>query len=88
MTRTARDIAADLVNALAHQFGDEITDYGGTRNEQWARYAREFLAHPDGEAAEDRRRAKYWEYLKRATAVADSWPAWVAGREKNERLGD
>ncbi len=84
-TRSALDIAADLVNQLSHRFGDDLTDFGGRQNDQWAQYAREFLEHPDGKAADERRRARYWEYLERATAVADSWPAWVAGERVNKR---
>ena len=85
MTRTALDIAADLVNQLSHVFGDECSDFGGGRNEQWARFACEFLAHPDGKAADERRRKRYWDHLEKATKVADSWPTWVKGERENKR---
>lgn len=52
--RTSLDIAADLAYALSHRFGDDLSDFGGLENRQWAIYAEEFLRSPDGQKAEEK----------------------------------
>jgi len=60
--REAVDIAADLINRLAHTYGTD--DMGSLPNMAWAQLAREFLAHPDGQAAEQRRKDRFWGRIR------------------------
>lgn len=83
--RTALDIAADLVNALSHTHGDDFSDFGEPATEQWAQYAREFLLHPEGKAADQRNRMRFWKFIEQASQSVDRWPAWKRGEPRNAR---
>jgi len=54
----------DRESAISALQGYGTDDIGSLPNLAWAQLAREFLAHPDGHAAEQRRKDRFWGRMR------------------------
>jgi hypothetical protein len=72
------EAALDLC-AYAFERYRHMVDYPDHRNRQFEEPMEAAMKHPAMQAAEERRKKKFWDFMKRTAKEVESWPAWKRG---------